>query len=75
MSAGGLASKDSMLTTLIQFALVTLSSTESSATGPNLVEKSALKILVMLTTHKPMVDKEQQMMRIKHFDVNLQTLI
>lgn len=66
-----------MLTTLIEFSLVTLSSmsTQGSKSQINLVEKSALKILVLLTAHKPQVFKEEQIMRIKHFDVNLQTLV
>ena len=49
--SAGLESKDNILTSLIQFALVTLSatSTTGSKSQINLIEKSALKILVQLT--------------------------
>lgn len=68
-----LESKDSILTSLISFALETLStaSTSGDKSQINLMEKSALKILVLLTCQKPMVIKEAQVMKIKHFDMSL----
>lgn len=41
----------------------------------NIIEKSALKILVLLTCQKPMVDKESRVMQIKHFGMSLETLV
>ena len=69
--------KDSILTSLIEFALMTLSATSTAGTKSqiNLIEKSALKILVLLTCQKPMVLQEQRVMKIKHFDVSLETLV
>ena len=66
-----------MLTTLIEFSLVTLGTqaTDSGQSQINSIEKSALKILVLLTCQKPMVDKESRTMKIKHFKMSLQTLI
>lgn len=62
-----------MLTSLISFALETLTaaSTSGAKSQINLIEKSALKILVLLTCQKPMVIKERQVMKIKHFEMNL----
>jgi len=66
-----------MLTSLIEFALMTLAATSSagSKSQVNLIEKSALKILELLTCTKPMMSKEERTMRIKHFDLDLNTLV
>lgn len=73
----GLESKDRILTTLIEFSLMTLSraSSQGGKSQINIIEKSALKILVLLTCQKPMVDKESRVMQIKHFGMTLETLV
>lgn len=73
----GIENKNSVLTSLISFALETLStaSTQGAKSQINLIEKSALKILELLTCQKPMVIKDMRVMKIKHFEVDLQTLI
>ena len=69
-----LPSRDSLLTLLIEFSLVTLSTQSSGASAKgsmNLIERSALKILVLLTIMKPYVPRDQRQMCLKYFNIDL----
>jgi hypothetical protein len=64
---------------MIELSLMTLASfckqEGTSSSKLQLVEKTALKILVHLTVIKPYVDKTTQIMTIKYFQLNLPALI
>lgn len=66
----GLASKDLILTSLIELTLVTLRGAQS-----DLVKKSALRILVHLTVTKPYVPAEKREMHIRYFIMELPALV